>query len=345
MTRFYPYVLACLGLLLASGFYLYVWPLMPYVFIELQAWQRDLTRSISQLLSLAHEHPLKALFYVSAASISYGFLHAIGPGHGKVIMVSYLSTHPTKVKTSLILSISAALLQALVAIVLVSALLFVLETSMREVNSKASYLIDASFVAMILLGLHLAWKSIRDFLKQKANAKAHNHEHSHEHNHSHDHSHDEHSHEHSHSHSQDHDHSHEHSHSHEHACGCGHKHHASPDDIDQAKNLKDYLGIVLSIGIRPCSGALLVLIFAKSLGIYWLGMIGAIAMGMGTGAAISFLAFVSIKGGALLRRFLKPASQGSHWRELILKLGAASFICVMGVIMMQGTSLLFSPVL
>lgn len=332
MTRFYPYVLACLGLLLASGFYLYVWPLLPYVFIELQAWQRDLTRSISQLLGLAHEHPLKALFYVSAASISYGFLHAIGPGHGKVIMVSYLSTHPTKVKTSLMLSISAALLQALVAIVLVSALLFVLETSMREVNSKASYLIDASFVAMILLGLHLAWKSIRDFLKQKANAKVHNHEHSH------DHSHDEHSHSHEHSHD-------EHSHSHDHACGCGHKHHASPDDIDQAKNLKDYLGIVLSIGIRPCSGALLVLIFAKSLGIYWLGMIGAIAMGMGTGAAISFLAFVSIKGGALLRRFLKPTSKASHWRELILKLGAASFICVMGVIMMQGTSLLFSPVL
>ena len=328
MTRLYPYGLACIGLLLASGFYLYVWPVLPYVFIELQALQRELTRSISQLLSLAHEYPLKALFYVSAASISYGFLHAIGPGHGKVIMVSYLSTHPTKVKTSLILSISAALLQALVAIVLVSALLFVLETSMREVNAKASYLIDASFVAMILLGLHLAWKSIRDFLKQnikqKANDKAHSHEHDHSHSHDHDHGHEN---------------------VHEHACGCSHKHHASPADIDEAKNLKDYIGIVLSIGIRPCSGALLVLIFAKSLGIYWLGMVGAIAMGMGTGAAISFLAVVSIKGGALLRRFLKPASKGSHWRELILKLGAASFICFMGVIMMQGTSLLFSPVL
>ncbi|EAQ63484.1 hypothetical membrane protein [Marinomonas sp. MED121] len=335
MTRFYPYGLACISLLLASGFYLYVWPLMPYVFIELQTWQRELTHSISQLLSLAHEYPLKALFYVSAASISYGFLHAIGPGHGKVIMVSYLSTHPTKVKTSLILSISAALLQALVAIVLVSALLFVLETSMREVNARASYLIDASFVAMILLGLHLAWKSIRDFLKQNIKQKANDKAHSHEHDHSHDygHSQDE------HSHSQDHD------HSHDHACGCSHKHHASPADIDEAKNLKDYIGIVFSIGVRPCSGALLVLIFAKSLGIYWLGMIGAIAMGVGTGAAISLLAFVSIKGAAWLRRFIKPASQGSQWRELFLRLGAASFICVMGVIMMQGTSLLFSPVL
>ena len=334
MTRLYPYGLACIGLLLASGFYLYVWPVLPYVFIELQALQRELTRSISQLLSLAHEYPLKALFYVSAASISYGFLHAIGPGHGKVIMVSYLSTHPTKVKTSLILSISAALLQALVAIVLVSALLFVLETSMREVNAKASYLIDASFVAMILLGLHLAWKSIRDFLKQKADAKSHSHDHSHDHDHDHSHSHD-----------HDHDHDQGHKNVHEHACGCGHKHHASPADIEQAKNLKDYIGIVFSIGVRPCSGALLVLIFAKSLGLYWLGMVGAIAMGVGTGAAISLLAFVSIKGAAWLRRFIKPASQGSQWRELFLRLGAASFICVMGVIMMQGTSLLFSPVL
>mgnify|MGYP005989149413 CR=1 FL=1 len=314
MARSYLYGLALL--LLICVLLAFFWPVLPSLFIELQTWQRQLSRSISQLLSLAHEYPLKALFYVSAASISYGFLHAIGPGHGKVIMVSYLSTHPTKVKTSLILSISAALLQALVAIVLVSALLFVLETSMREVNAKASYLIDVSFVAMILLGLHLAWKSIRDFLKQdtkqKADVKAHHHNHDRED---------------------------------EHLCGCGHKHHASPADIEQAKNLKDYIGIVLSIGVRPCSGALLVLIFAKSLGLYWLGMVGAIAMGVGTGAAISLLAFVSIKGAAWLRRFIKPTSQGSQWRELLLRLGAASFICVMGVIMMQGTSLLFSPVL
>lgn len=302
MIRLYLYGLTLL--LLVSIGYLFLWPILPYLFLELQTWQRDLTRSISQMLSLAHEQPLNALLSVSAASMSYGFLHAIGPGHGKVIMVSYLSTHPTKMKTSLLLSISAALLQALVAIVLVTTLLFVLETSMREINAKASYLIDASFVAMILLGLHLAWKSIRNFIKQKSEVKMHHH-----------------------------------------ACGCGHKHHASPADIDQAKNLKDYIGIVFSIGIRPCSGALLVLIFAKSLGFYWLGMIGAIAMGMGTGAAISLLAFVSLKGGAWLSRFIKPASQGSQWRELLLRLGAASFICVMGVIMMQGTKLLFSPVL
>lgn len=302
--------LVLLLLLLISVFYLYLWPELPSLLMELQNQQRVLTRSISQLLNSAQESSLEAFFSVLLASFSYGFLHAIGPGHGKVIMVSYLTTHPTKVKTSLILSVSAALLQALVAIVLVSALLFVLEASMREVNVKASYLIDVSFVAMMLLGGHLAWKSIRDFIKQKAaDRQAHQ------------------------------------SHNHEPVCGCGHKHHASPADIDQAKNLKDYLGIILSIGIRPCSGALLVLILGNSLGLYWLGMIGAIAMGIGTGAAISFIAFMSIKGRGMLGALIQPASQGFHWRTLLLRLGAASFICVMGIIMMQGTSLLFSPVL
>ena len=300
MTRFYPYSLVFI--LLLSVIYFYVWPALPYAFVELQSWQRTLTKTISQLLSMAKEDPFQAFIYVSAASISYGFLHAIGPGHGKVIMMSYLSTHPTKVKTSLLLSISAALLQALVAICLVNTLLFVLETSMREVNAKASYLIDASFVATVLLGLHLAWKSIQDFNKQRKHAQNH-------------------------------------------GCGCGHKHHARPEELEQAKSTKDYLGIVFSIGIRPCSGALLVLIFAKTLDLYWLGVISAIAMGLGTGAAIALLAFVSLKGGRWLRAFIKPANPRSQWRELLLKLVAASFICVMGVIMMQGTSLLFSPVL
>lgn len=60
-------------------------------------------------------------------SLSYGVLHALGPGHGKVVIVTYLATHPVRLKSSLKLTFAASLVQGLVAIALVTLMLGVLQ--------------------------------------------------------------------------------------------------------------------------------------------------------------------------------------------------------------------------
>ena len=60
-------------------------------------------------------------------SLAYG-VHALGPGHGKVVISTFLATHPAQLKTSMKLTLLAALLQGAVAIALVTLMLVVLQT-------------------------------------------------------------------------------------------------------------------------------------------------------------------------------------------------------------------------
>ncbi|WP_411994097.1 nickel/cobalt transporter [Agarivorans sp. DSG3-1] len=321
-------LLACL-LLVVGGSSIYLWLSFPQLWMQSKRWQMELSRYISELLSLASQHPAKAMWTTFLASLSYGVLHAVGPGHGKVIMASYLSTHPAKLKTSLKLSLSAAMLQALVAITLVSTLLFVMDSSISQLNIQAERLVQLSYIAMILLGLIVAWKGIKQYRSSqkklnlvnigprltgqelKTNTvpftpllSPHNND-----------------------------------------CECGHSHVASSASLTEASNLKDYFAIVVSIGMRPCSGALMALIFAKSLNVYWLGVVSALSMGLGTAIAIGLLAWLSLSGGGLAKRYVSLTGQKYRVLRLGVKLAAAGLICLVGLVMLKSQSLLFSPIL
>ena len=64
------------------------------------------------------------------------------------------------------------------------------------------------------------------------------------------------------------------------------------------------LAVVFSVGIRPCTGAILVLIFALTQGMFWAGVAATFAMAFGTAITVAALATLAL---------------GS--RELALKLG------------------------
>src|SRR5690606_40239699 len=108
--------------------------------------------------------------------------------------------------------------------------------------------------------------------------------------HSHSHAHCHHDHEHGH----DHDHHHHHHHDHDHDQG-SHMHHAvGPADI--RGSWREQLGVVLAVGLRPCSGALVVLVFALSQGLLAAGIVSVLLMGLGT--AMTGAALASIAAGA-----------------------------------------------
>ncbi len=92
-----------------------------------------------------------------------------------------------------------------------------------------------------------------------------------------------------------------HNHDHTQDCGCGHHHPALAGE----GGWKEALAVVFAIGARPCSGAIMILLFANALGIVSWGIAAVMSMALGTA--------LSIMGLSLAVHHLRD-SVTSSWR-------------------------------
>ncbi|PSU29090.1 nickel/cobalt transporter [Photobacterium lutimaris] len=310
--------------MLIGGYQLWLaWPSMVLKSIE---WQRTVNNQLADLLYDAKESPLVSGGYLAGFSFLYGVLHALGPGHGKVIVTTYLATQPTKVKTGLMLTLVSAVCQALVAVALVSVLLWGFNASMREVSSQAVTFMTISSALVSVLGAMICWRAFKGFRRSAAKSNQASCGHAHHH--------------------------HEHHHGTE--CGCGHRHIASPEDVDNAKSLREYVGVIMSIGLRPCTGAIMVLLFANMVGLYWMGIVSALVMSLGTALTTSALALLTLSGKRIVYRYLQKGSSqqrsaGSRsilrWAGYSLQLLGGVILVLLGILLASGQSTGLSPVL
>lgn len=248
--------LALLGVVMViSGVWL--WQAWPQVMLKSIIWQREVNQQMSTLLKAVAENPARAGGSLLIFSFIYGVLHALGPGHGKIVITTWLATHPSKLKSSIGLTLASSLLQGLVAIGLVVIVLSVLQLPARQLHLSGFWLEKASYALVGVLGLILCWralKTLRALLKRpKFTAFTPHHEH------------------------------------HEN-CGCGHQHLPSQEQLQSGDDWRARLMIILSMGMRPCSGALMVLLFSKVIGVFYWGMASAMAMAAGTSLTITSLA-------------------------------------------------------
>jgi nickel/cobalt transporter (NicO) family protein len=182
------------------------------------------------------------------ASFLYGVLHAVGPGHGKVVVASYLLTRRSRFLHVLGISGMVAATQAVTAVVLAGGLAVFFNATGKTILDKAADIEMASYAAITLLGLWMAWNAIRPGPQR--------------------------------------------------TCSCGH-YHQEPGDghhqhIDPRKSLAEILTTGFVAGLRPCSGAILVLLFTLANGIFPVGIFATLAMGAGvaiTVAAVSVGAY------------------------------------------------------
>ncbi|PMG27293.1 nickel/cobalt transporter [Vibrio splendidus] len=341
-------------LLVAVGAY-QLWSMWPSLVISSIQWQREVNSELADLLYEAKSNPWGAGSYLIGFSFIYGMLHSLGPGHGKVIVSTYLATHPTKAKASLVLTVVSAFLQALVAILLVSVLLWGFSASMRVVNDKANMFVSLSFALVAVVGVLICWKALKNIyttmrkpkLKVKAittlatdtaapisarspmalgssgsmimgatNAlQAADHTHA-------DHSHAD--------------------------CGCGHQHVADPESINKASTFREYAGIIVTIGIRPCTGAIMVLLFANMVGLYWMGVLSAFAMAVGTALTTSLIAMMTLTGKHLVKRYLAAGNKNSSESLKVaghyLQLFGGILLVLIGLLLMNGQDSGMSPV-
>jgi ABC-type nickel/cobalt efflux system permease component RcnA len=257
----------------------------------------------------------------------YGVFHAAGPGHGKGVISAYLLASRRTLLKGLGLSAAAALLQALVAIALVAVMRLVLNATAAGTDLTAAWIERISFMVIAGFGAILLWRKTAGLVGGAAHAHAH-HDHGHAH---HGHAHHDHAHD-GHGHAA---HDHEHVHDEHH----GHVHIPPPAALDRMTAWRDMAAVVVAAGIRPCSGAIILLVFALSQGLFAAGIVATFAMAAGTAITTGALATVAVLAKGLAVR-LAGESAGGARAVAALEVLAAAFVLVLGVVLLVG---LWSP--
>lgn len=264
-----------------------------------------------------------ALWTLLGLSFAYGVAHAAGPGHGKVVISSYMLASGDTARRGAMLAIGAALVQATMAVLLVGVLAGVFGLSRAFLTDATITLERFSYALIILLGLFLMWRTVKGLLPQPVALAPAGHPHHHDHAHDHDHDHHHHAH---HAHPDPH-------HVHDAHCGCDHVHMPDADEVSRTAGVGQSLMLVLGAGARPCTGALLVLVLAMSQGLLWAGALSAYAMGIGTAITVGTLA-VFASG---LSSFLTRGSQTSplmRYAPLVLSLLGGLVVVAFGALLL-----------
>ncbi|KQN70174.1 hypothetical protein ASE94_12640 [Devosia sp. Leaf64] len=271
-------------------------------------------------------------------SFLYGVFHSAGPGHGKVVISSYVLANERQLRQGIALSAVSALLQSVVAIVFVLLLAGVLRLTSTALGDAAYWVEILSYAMVALLGVWLllrkilGWghhhhhnpepKPVRRDIWHDHDGHAHEH-----HDHDHDHHHQGHDHDHGHSHDDHHGHDHEHHH---------HMHHAvAPADLKG--NWREKLGVVLAVGLRPCSGALVVMVFALSQGVLLAGVVSVLLMGLGTAITVAVLASLAVGAKGLVSRLGGSESVLAQRIVWWAELAGAAFVLMFGVLLLMAS--------
>jgi nickel/cobalt transporter (NicO) family protein len=296
--------------------------------------QSEFYREISATIRAAKSDG-SAVWTLLAISFAYGIFHAAGPGHGKAVISSYLVANQETARRGIVLSFASALMQSLVAVVIVAICAWLLNATASTMCNAEKVIEIASYALIAAFGARLVWTKGGGFIRAlqverpvplpaMAAVAHHHHDHSHDHDHHHDH-HDE------HDHGQDHHHGRDHVHD-EH---CGHSHGPVPSELAGPGGWRRGLGAIFAVGLRPCSGAILVLVFALAQGLFWAGIAATFVMGLGTAITVATIAVIAVSAKDVARR-LSNASEGSG--ALIMRgieFGAA------GLVLLFGAGLLF----
>ena len=266
-----------------------------------------------------------AVWTLLGISFAYGIFHAAGPGHGKAVISSYLVANEETARRGIVLSFASALLQALVAVAIVAVFAWLLSSTAKTMCSAEKAIEIVSYGLIAAFGARLVWTKGGGFMRAlqakpvAAMAAAH-HDHGHDHGHHH----------------HEHHHDHDHDHGHVHDEHCGHSHGPTPDQLAGPGGWRRGLGTIFAVGMRPCSGAILVLVFSLAQGLFLAGIAATFAMGLGTAITVATIAVLAVSAKGLARRL----SAGGEGRGTLvmrgIEFGAAGLVLLFGLGLLFG---------
>jgi len=284
--------------------------------------QSEFYREMSSAIRAAKSDG-SAVWTLLAISFAYGIFHAAGPGHGKAVISSYLVANQETARRGIVLSFASALMQSLVAVVIVAVCAWLLNATAKTMCGAEKAVEIASYALIAAFGARLVWTKGGGFMRALQAGRpapalamaAHHHDHDHGHHHHHDDHHGD-------------DHVHDEHH--------GHSHGPTPAELAGPGGWRRGFGAIIAVGLRPCSGAILVLVFALAQGLFWAGIVATFVMGLGTAITVATIAVIAVSAKDLARR-LSGASEGGG--ELVMRgveFGAAGLVLLFGLGLLLG---------
>lgn len=299
------------------------------------AKQSEFYRAMSSTIRAA-KNDGSAVWTLLGISFAYGIFHAAGPGHGKAVISSYLVANEETARRGIVLSFASALAQALVAVVIVGIGAWLLNVTAKTMCGAERVIEIASYGLIAAFGARLVWVKGGGFFRalsasrasgpqlamahdRHGDGHAHHHDHHHDHHHGHGHHHDHHSH--------DHD---------GHGDHCGHSHGPEPGELAGPGGWKRGLAAVAAVGIRPCSGAILVLVFALAQGLFWAGVAATFVMGLGTAITVAAIATLAVSAKGIARRLAAGRHGGGALVMRGVEFAAAGLVLLLGAGLLLG---------
>lgn len=284
--------------------------------------QEAFYRSLTNALKTMRENG-SGLSLLVGLSFAYGVFHAAGPGHGKAVISSYMLANEAALRRGIVLSFASAILQAVSAIVLMTIVFLVLRGTAISMTDASWFLETASFALVALFGAWLLWRKLvplvtpsrlRPFHSLSAHAAEDTHQ-THHHHHQHDHAHGE-----------------------SEVCpSCGHAHAPDPAQLSGHEfGWKTAWSAVAAVGLRPCSGALIVLTFSF-LNALWLGgIVSVFAMALGTAMTVSVLAILAVTA----KNWAVAVAGGSAWSmriHTVIEIAGALVVLLLGLVLLAAS--------
>ena len=330
--------------------------MMGWILAQQGFFERSLTAAVR-----ASRSDGTALWWLAGLSFIYGVLHAAGPGHGKAVLASYMVANERALRRGIVLSFFAALLQATVAVTLVGLLSLVFHATATGMRNGAALIEKFSYLGVAVLGGWLVWRKGAGFaaawrkrpaamalpfaevpvagrtdlafagMKREPTATrglgaspyrtggalrrdpdgsgrgraftcaapsdAP---------------------------------------PHEHGPACGHWHAPDPATLGDGFSWRESLSTVVAAGARPCSGAILVLVFALSQGIFSAGIAATIVMALGTAITTAALASTAVLAKGIALRLVGPRAGRGMLVARGLEVAAAVLVLAVGLSLLLG---------
>jgi ABC-type nickel/cobalt efflux system permease component RcnA len=293
---------------------------------------------------LAAKSDGSALWTLMGIAFVYGVFHAAGPGHGKAVISSYLLANDETWRRGVTLSFASALVQSLTAVAIVGVAAILLGATAKMMGDAVRAIEIASYGLIVLLGARMLWVKSIGFVRALTALRdrhspgevavafagcAHDHATAFK------------------CEQCDDDHPHDHSHAHHHGCGhahdheldvlpWGHAHGPEPQELAGPDGWKRGLSAIIAVGLRPCSGAIILLVFALSQGLFWAGVASTLVMGLGTAITVAAIATFAVSANALVRRF--ASNREGYGGVLVrgMEVGAAGLVLAFGLLLLAG---------
>ena len=298
----------------------------------LLAQQASYYRSFAGMIRAAKADGM-AVYGLLGLSFTYGILHAAGPGHGKAVISSYLIANGETWRRGVVLSFASAFVQALAAVAMVGIAAAMLGATAATMGNAVRAIEIASYLMIIAVGVRLCWAKGRGLLTELQRVKsAPAHRHSYDpayataalhtdaccadRNHAPHHA----------------------SHAHQHGPGeaCDHSHGPAPQDLAGPGGWKRGIAAIFAVGLRPCSGAILVLVFALAQGLFWVGVASTFVMGIGTAVTVAAIATLAVGAGSIARKLATSRNGVGMLALLGIEVAASILIVAFGLLLLTG---------